>query len=81
MKRTEPVPRSEWQEHYGAFKKMLPTVSNAHSPSYIFRDVCRIFSLSLRGAVTVDKTERDGIESMYASLAGKYGTGGCWTCG
>lgn len=76
MKRTEPVPRSEWQEHYGAFKKMLPTVSNAHSPSDIFRDVCRIFSLSLRGAVTVDKTERDGIESMYASLAGKYGPGG-----
>jgi len=65
-----------WTEHYGAFKKLLPTVSNAYSPTDIFRDACRLFSLSLRGAVTVDKTERDGIESMYASLAGKYGPGG-----
>ena len=74
--RTESLLKSEWQEHYGAFRKMLPTVSNAHSPSDIFRDVCRIFSLSLRGAVTMDKAEREGIESMYASFAEKYGPDG-----
>lgn len=76
MKRAEPSPESEWQEHYGAFRKMLPTVSNAYSPSDIFRDVCRIFSLSLRGAVTINKAERDEIEGMYASLAGRYGPDG-----
>lgn len=76
MKRAEPLPKSEWQEHYGAFRKMLPTVSNAHSPSDIFRDVCRIFSLSLRRAVTMDRAERGEIEGMYASLAGKYGPDG-----
>lgn len=73
--RAEPSPET-WQDHYNAFKKLLPTVSNAHSPSDIFRDVCRIFSLSLRGAVTIDKAERDEIESMYASLAGRYGPDG-----
>ena len=65
-----------WHDHYNAFKKALQTVSNAHSASDIFRDVCRIFSLSLRGAVTVDKTEKDSIENMYSSLACKYGPDG-----
>ena len=74
-KQTEPSPET-WQGRYNAFKKLLPTVSTAHSPSDIFRDVCRIFSLSLRGAVTIDKAERDEIEGMYASLAGRYGPDG-----
>lgn len=74
-KQTDPSPET-WQGRYNAFKKLLPTVSNAHSPSDIFRDVCRIFSLSLRGTVTIDKAERDEIESMYASLAGRYGPDG-----
>ena len=74
-KQTDPSPET-WQGRYNAFKKLLPTVSNAHSPSDIFRDVCRIFSLSLRGTVTIDKTERDEIESMYASLAGRFGPDG-----
>jgi len=74
-KQTEPSPET-WQGRYNAFKKLLPTVSTAHSPSDIFRDVCRIFSLSLRGTVTIDKAERDEIESMYASLAGRYGPDG-----
>lgn len=73
--RAEQEPKT-WQEHYNAFKKALPAVSTAHSASDIFRDVCRIFSLSLRGAMTVEKAERDEIESMYASLAGRYGPDG-----
>lgn len=75
MKRAEPSPET-WQGRYNAFKKLLPTVSNAHSPSDIFRDVCRVFSLSIRRAVTLDKAERDDIEGMYASFVGKYGPDG-----
>lgn len=73
--RAEPEPRT-WQDHYNAFKKALSAVSNAHSTSDIFRDVCRVFSLSIRGAVTLDKAERDDIEGMYASFVGKYGPDG-----
>ena len=76
MKRDVQTATMGWTEHYGAFKKLRPTVSNAYSPTDIFRDACRLFSLSLRGAVTTDKEEGAGIESTYASLAGKYGPGG-----
>lgn len=65
-----------WEDFYKAFQTLLPKVSNSHSPSDIFRDVCRIFSLSLRGAVTVVQTEKDEIEKQYMSYVEKYGKEG-----
>ena len=65
-----------WEDFYKAFQNLLPRVSNSHSPSDIFRDVCRIFSLSLRGAVTVVQTEKDEIEKQYMSYVEKYGKEG-----
>ena len=65
-----------WEEFYKAFLNLLPKVSNSHNPTDIFRDVCRIFSLSIRGTVTISQIEKDEIEKQYQSFVAKYGNDG-----
>lgn len=65
-----------WDEFYKAFLNLLPKVSNSHNPTDIFRDVCRIFSLSIRGTVTISQIEKDEIEKQYQSFVAKYGNDG-----
>ena len=65
-----------WEEFYKAFLNLLPKVSNSHNPADIFRDVCRIFSLSIRGTVTISQIEKDEIEKQYQSFVSKYGNEG-----
>ena len=65
-----------WEECRKAFLKILPQVSTAHSARDIFVDACRIFSLSLRGAVTLQKEEKETIEKQYQSFVTKYGPEG-----
>lgn len=64
-----------WEGFYKAFLNLLPKVSNSQNPTDIFRDVCRIFSLSIRGTVTMGK-EKDQIEKQYQEFAMKYGADG-----
>lgn len=64
------------EEFYKAFLNLLPKVSNSHNPTDIFRDVCRIFSLSIRGTVTISQIEKDEIEKQYQSFVAKYGNDG-----
>lgn len=61
-----------WEECRRWFKKTLPVVSHAYNPCDIFCDACRIFSLSLRGTVTVDENERGEIERQYSDFRRKY---------
>ena len=65
-----------WEGFYKAFLNLLPKVSNSHNPTDIFRDVCRIFSLSIRGTVTISQIEKDEIEKQYQSFVAKYGNDG-----
>ena len=65
-----------WEGYYKKFLKVLPSVSQSYSPRDIFCDVCRIFCLSLRGAVTMSHIEKDSIEKEYQTYVGKYGKDG-----
>ena len=65
-----------WDDYYQAFLKLLPKVSDHHDQRDIFCDACRIFCLSLRGAVTIDCKEKDDIEEEYQRYVTKYGNEG-----
>ena len=80
-KRNEPIARDTgelryWDDYYRAFLKLLPKVSDHHNQRDIFCDACRIFCLSLRGAVTIDGKENDDIEAEYQRYVTKYGREG-----
>ena len=65
-----------WDDYYRAFLKLLPKVSDHHNQRDIFCDACRVFCLSLRGAVTIDAKEKEDIEVEYQRYVTKYGNEG-----
>ena len=65
-----------WDDYFKLFLKQLPSVSQSIDQRTIFCDACRIFSLSIRGAVTLDTKEKDEIEKQYMSFVSKYGKDG-----
>lgn len=65
-----------WDGYFKAFLKLLPSVSQSIDQRTIFCDTCRIFSLSIRGAVTLDEKEKGEIEKQYMSFVSKYGNDG-----
>lgn len=65
-----------WDDYFKLFLKQLPSVSQSIDQRTIFCDACRIFSLSIRGAVTLDTNEKDEIEKQYMSFVSKYGKDG-----
>lgn len=65
-----------WDDYYQAFLKLLPKVSDHHDQRDIFCDACRIFCLSLMGAVTINCKEKDEIEKEYQRYVTKYGNEG-----
>lgn len=67
---------TSWDGFFKAFLKLLPSVSQSIDQRTIFCDVCRIFSLSIRGAVTLDEKEKSEIEKQYMSFVSKYGNEG-----
>ena len=67
---------TSWDGFFKAFLKLLPSVSQSIDQRTIFCDVCRIFSLSIRGAVTLDEEEKSEIEKQYMSFVSKYGNEG-----
>lgn len=80
-KRNETIARDTgelkyWDDYYREFLKLLPKVSDHHNQRDIFCDACRIFCLSLRGAVTMDAKEKDEIEAEYQRYVTKYGKEG-----
>ena len=69
----EIVRKSKWDVLMNDFIKKLQTVSQSYDQNTIFQDVCRIFSLSLRGALAIQKEEKDAIEDYYQKFVEKYG--------
>lgn len=61
------------EESIRDFLRKLSQVSSSYDPRQLFCDACRMFCLSLRGVVTLDKAEKDAIETEYASYVKKYG--------
>lgn len=72
MKASKEKPLETWDDYFKAFLKLLPSVSQSIDQRTIFCDACRIFSLSIRGAVTLDATEKEEIEKAYSGFVGKY---------
>lgn len=66
----------KWGEFKNNFLKLLPKVSQSYDSITIFQDVCRIFSLSLRGTLTISQIEKDLIEKEYQTYVVKYGKSG-----
>ena len=73
-KANEPVSPT-WEGYIKDFINGLSKVSPSYGTNQIFVDVCRIFSLSLRGAVTSGK-EKEDIEAWYQRFVEKYGKEG-----
>lgn len=76
MKRVNVDEPRTWEDYINSFVKLLPKVEPARDPKEIFCDVCRIFSLSLRGVATLDEKEKECIESQYMTFVEKYGKDG-----
>lgn len=58
------------------FVKLLNKVTNSVACTEVFADFCHCACLSLRGAVTLNKTEKDNIEAEYKRYVDKYGASG-----
>ena len=65
-----PEPRT-WDTCRKDFIKLLPQVSPSHDIRTLFCDVCRIFSLSLRGAMAIGDEKRK-IEEEYSRYAESF---------
>ena len=76
MKASKEKPWETWDDYFKEFLKLLPSVSQSIDQRTIFCDACRIFSLSIRGAVTLDANEKEEIEKSYSGFVGKYGEEG-----
>ena len=72
MKASKEKTHETWDDYFKAFLKLLPSVSQSIDQRTIFCDACRIFSLSIRGAVTLDETEKAEIEKAYSGFVRKY---------
>ena len=72
MKASKEKTLETWDDYFKAFLKLLPSVSQSIDQRTIFCDACRIFSLSIRGAVTLDATDKEEIEKAYSRFVGKY---------
>ena len=64
-----------WEGYIKDFIKGLAKVSPSYGTNQIFVDVCRIMSLSLRGALTGGQ-EKEDIEANYQRFVEKYGAEG-----
>ncbi len=68
--------KQSWDDYLKNFLSLLPKVSQAIDQRTIFCDACRIFSLSIRGTVTLDEKEKEAIENEYQTYVEKYGKDG-----
>ena len=74
-KQVQAVNSPTWEGYIKDFIKGLSKVSPSYGTNQIFVDVCRIMSLSLRGAITSGQ-EKDDIETNYQRFVEKYGAEG-----
>lgn len=64
-----------WEYYLKEFLNLLPKVSSSSDQRTIFCDACRLFSLSIRGTVTMGE-EKEQIEKEYKEMSEKYGQDG-----
>ena len=76
MKRPQNELPDTWDGCKKEFLARLPRVSQSYDQRTIFQDSCRLFSLSIRGSVTTNTTDKESIEEQYNNFLVKYGKNG-----
>ena len=76
MKKPQNELPNTWDGCKKEFLAWLPRVSQSYDQRTIFQDSCRLFSLSIRGAVTTNPTDKESIEEQYNDFLEKYGKNG-----